>query len=232
MAQKTNPIGLRLGLTQVWGTIAQNYGKKDSLYHLFLVNQFLISKILEQYFISVKDKIVIDKQFVFHYGYMVLNLKCLNKQLRLDKNLKTNLELLFPLEFKLNFFNSAETNLTAKFITLYAEYIFNKTGNLKKVSLNIFIFLRKRLNSKKISYLNKTITQLNLIGFKIKISGRFDNSRNQMAKSYEQSYGSLSLIRLENYVEFHNKTIFTKLGTCSFQIWLFYRINYTYGNAS
>nr|YP_009317624.1 ribosomal protein S3 [Pterocladiella musciformis]AOX49076.1 ribosomal protein S3 [Pterocladiella musciformis] len=225
MAQKINPIGLRLGLTQVWGIITQNYGKKDNLYRLFLINQFLITKILEQYFTSTKDKII-DRWFIFHYQGTVLVLKSLDIQPQLDKDLKANLDLLFPLNLKLNFFNPSETNLTAKFITLYAEHIFNKTGNLKKVSLNIFVFLRKCLNLKKISYCNKTIVQLNLIGFKIKISGRFDNSRNQMAKSYEQSHGSLSLMRLENYVEFYNKTIFTKLGTCSFQIWLFYKINY------
>nr|AOX48915.1 ribosomal protein S3 [Gelidium crinale f. luxurians] len=218
MAQKTNPNGLRLGLTQVWETTIQNYGKKSKVYSFFLIKKSLINKLTTSYFQLP------GKKFIVYHDNILLNLKHLNKQIKLTDKFKRSLKSICSTKTTTKFFHVTEKYLTAEFLGLYSEYLFNKNSNLKRISSDMFMFLKKCLNLKKVIYSNNTIVTLNLIGFKIKISGRFDNSRNQMAKSYEQSFGSLSLLRLNNYVEFVNKVIFTKLGSCSFQIWLFYKV--------
>nr|YP_009317601.1 ribosomal protein S3 [Pterocladia mexicana]AOX49053.1 ribosomal protein S3 [Pterocladia mexicana] len=230
MAQKTNPNALRLGSTQVWETTIQNYGKKSSIYSFSLIKHFLANKLALFHFQPVKKDMVLSKRFTIHHKWIGLNLKCSDKRSQLSKEFEKSLSLIYSKKVKIKNFHMIETYVTAEFLTSYVEYLFTKNFSLKKISLNVFIFLKTCLNMEKIIYSNNTILILNLIGFKIKISGRFDNSRNQMAKSYEQSFGSLSLVRLENYVEFYNKSIFTKLGVCGFQVWLFYKITYSDGD--
>jgi|GEM_PF-5891287 len=89
---------------------------------------------------------------------------------------------------------------------------------------NVNKVLNLCLNLNKISYFKKGPFRIKLIGFKIRLAGRFDNSRNQMAKITKYNSGSLSLSTLKNKVEYSKNEIFTKFGTCGFQIWLFYKI--------
>ena len=62
-----------------------------------------------------------------------------------------------------------------------------------------------------------------MLGYKIKLSGRVENTKNQMAKNITYKFGKVSLVTLNNQLDFISKTIFTKLGTYSLSIWLYYK---------
>jgi hypothetical protein len=97
-----------------------------------------------------------------------------------------------------------------------------KNVSLKKALKDVAKLITIQLNSKKILYTSKGPLTFKLQGFKIKSSGRFDNSRNQMSKTIKYTKGSLPLSKLNSYVEYSHKDIHTKSGVCSVHIWLFY----------
>lgn len=74
------------------------------------------------------------------------------------------------------------------------------------------------MNSYKFSYFKYGFKKVYLKGFKIRLSGRFEGSKTQMAKSVEYTIGSLPLTCLNSYVEFKKKELFTKSGICGLQI--------------
>nr|YP_009988291.1 ribosomal protein S3 [Gelidiella acerosa]QNM39429.1 ribosomal protein S3 [Gelidiella acerosa] len=231
MAQKTNPIGLRLGLTQVWGTILQNYGNKNKFYSSFILKQFVLNNFLQKY-IHTKtnyslNKIVIElncKSSKLKFSYAIkkntLNTKLLNLYEQPLRQLCTSMHSCSNIEV----FRELNSSITARLITSYVNYLFEQKLPLKLILASLENLLKDNLNLGKIIMLRNGVTKVVLKGFKLKISGRFDNTRNRMAKNYEQSYGSLSLAQLKSYVEFHSQTVFTKLGTCTIQVYLFYEI--------
>lgn len=87
----------------------------------------------------------------------------------------------------------------------------------KKILGNLCRLLKVYLNSSRISYFKFGLFKTKLIGFKIRLVGRFDGS-DQMAKCFEQTVGILSLTNLSSFVEYSNEEIYTKLGTCGVQV--------------
>jgi ribosomal protein S3 len=113
---------------------------------------------------------------------------------------------------------------TPSLIISYILYNRKKNFSLKKILKRVTFILNSRLNSKKIVYNTKGPIFLKLKGFKIKISGRFDNTRNQMSKTLSNSGGNLPLSKLNSYIEYHNSKIYTNSGLNNLQVWLFYTI--------
>nr|YP_009317532.1 ribosomal protein S3 [Gelidium sclerophyllum]AOX48984.1 ribosomal protein S3 [Gelidium sclerophyllum] len=231
MAQKTNPIGLRLGTNQVWDLIVQKYGKKQKSYLNFLKKQFLFNHFFLQHTEFKNVGLLVQKYLIAKYTSnninFIYNTSLVLPNSTLPKELikKTQLVLkdTFGIEVNMKLFFSAKSTLTANLLTAYVNYLFEQNFTLKKIISNLILFLKSQLGARKIIYLKNAVQELELIGFKVKISGRFENTRNRMAKTYEQNIGFLSLTCLKNVVEFHNQVIYTKLGTCSFQVWLFYK---------
>ena len=79
-----------------------------------------------------------------------------------------------------------------------------------------------QLNSAKILTSKTGLKVLKFKGFKLKLSGRFEESKNQMSKTLEQTSGSISLLSTSSYIEFSTLNINSKLGVCNIKIWLFY----------
>lgn len=231
MAQKTNPIGLRLGTNQVWDLIVQKYGKRQKSYLNFLKEQFLFNHFFIQHIEFKNIGLFVQKYFIAKYNSNNISITY-NTNLFLPGDVlskklvkKTQLVLkdTFEVEANIKLFYSSKSILTANLLTSYVNYLFEKNFTLKKIVSNLISFLKYQLGAKKIVYLRNAVQELELIGFKIKVSGRFENTRNRMAKTYEQNIGFLSLTCLKNVIEFHNQVIYTKLGTCSFQVWLIYK---------
>nr|QNM39567.1 ribosomal protein S3 [Gelidiella fanii] len=233
MAQKTNPFGLRLGLTQVWDSILQNYGNKSKKYTSFILNQIELSNFLQHclysksnYFIS---KILAELNYKSSKMKVSYSVKKNVLDIQQSHFCETPLKKINDVYLRspnIEVFQESDFSITASILTRYANYLFERKLSLKVILTNLENLLKGNLNSGKIVSLNKGIAKVIFKGFKLKISGRFENTRNRMAKSYEQSSGLLSLTRLNNYVEFHSQTIFTKLGTCTFQVYLFYEIKH------
>nr|YP_010164458.1 ribosomal protein S3 [Polyopes lancifolius]QRM91053.1 ribosomal protein S3 [Polyopes lancifolius] len=226
MAQKINPISLRLGLIQVWDSTLQNYGKLYINYSTILHSQLQIYQFLIHFF-SFNKLLLGSKQLSHSSDKVLLNITHSNLIQGSDKNLLVqppgfsnhfNGKILTRLYLRLQWFS------TVDLVFNYVQYLLKQNIPLNKIFLNLCRLFENQLNSKKILYSTHGPIIGNLRGFKIRLSGRFDNSRNQMAKSIKYKVGSLSLMKLQSHVEFKNSEISTKLGTCGLQLWLFYEI--------
>nr|YP_010881003.1 ribosomal protein S3 [Grateloupia cornea]WIA66122.1 ribosomal protein S3 [Grateloupia cornea] len=225
MAQKINPVSLRLGLTQVWDSTLQNYGKLHNNYSVILHDQLQIHQLLTQLF-KLNKLILGTKQF--NYSENIIKLTAFYSDL--DRSISA--ELLKSIskwsgnKILIRFYPKLKWFSTANLIFNYAWFLSKQNLPLNKIFWNLYRSLKMQINSKKI--LRSTYGPIvgELQGFRICLSGRFDNSRNQMAKTVKYKVGSLPLMNLQSYVEFTNSEIHTKLGTCGVQLWLFYKINY------
>nr|AHX02495.1 ribosomal protein S3 [Schimmelmannia schousboei] len=230
MAQKINPTSLRLGTTQIWNVFFQNYGKSYHVYFKILYKHLRILEVLNQ--IYLKKNIIIDHKNIWYSKNQVfLNIYYTNFLFSSKINYLLFLKVISQIIFKsyltggtTRFYLQSKWFTTANLIGAYAQYLLNNLGSPKKLLWNICTLLQTHLNSYKISYSKNGPICIALKGFKIRIVGRFDNSKNQMSKSIEQYIGVLPLVCLNSHVEFLNKEIYTKLGVCSLQIWLFYKI--------
>ena len=166
------------------------------------------------YLFILKDKIIL----------LVIYENCFNSNLL--KFEKLNLFLYFLTNWNLKLYLLKQTSWvnTPALITSYIMYNRKKSSSLKKILKRVTFVLNSCLNSKKIVYNNKGPILLRLRGFKIKISGRFDNTRNQMSKMLSNGGGNLPLSKLNSYIEYHNSKIYTNSGLNNLQVWLFYTI--------
>lgn len=224
MSQKINPISFRLGLFQVWNNTFQVYGKNFYSYRqlLFLksyIENYLIIKTTFKsslflnsisWFANLNTIILlVDYASIHKYNFKIIN----------PEKIEYFLE-----NFKVKFYTIK--NLTwlnsANLVSSYILFTFNSTDSFKSGLKYLLIFLNLHLGTKKVFYTAQGIVILKLRGFKIKISGCFDNTRGQMSKSLKYTRGSLSLLKLNNYVEYSYAPIYTKSGVNGFHIWLFY----------
>nr|YP_009546463.1 ribosomal protein S3 [Gelidium kathyanniae]AYO27811.1 ribosomal protein S3 [Gelidium kathyanniae] len=231
MAQKTNPIGLRLGINQVWDSTVQNYGRHHRVYTNFVKNQFLFNYFLKQHSELRNVGLFSQNYLTLKYASSCIdftyNTKILQTNDKFSKYSTEEIKLILKniniVEANVKLFCTSKSTFTANLLAIYAVYLFEQNLTLKKIITSLTLFLKRQLKVRKIVYLKNAPQELKLIGFKVRISGRFENTRNRMAKAYEQSVGSLSMVRLKNIIEFHNQTIYTKLGVCNLQIWLIYK---------
>lgn len=231
MAQKINPVSFRLGISQVWNTSLQIFGKSFKQYFLVLQKYLQIQRILTR--ILIKNNLVLDHQeWRFYNNRIFLNIWY--SHFKNEKRTKTIsfrriiklVKQWFSVQLIVYFYLKSNSVITPNLLILYTHYLFNQNLSSKKILWNIAKILEVYLNEEKISWFKSGILKTRLKGFKIRLSGRIDSSRNQMARSIEQINGSLSLTSLKNYVEYKNEKICTKSGICGLQIWLFYEFNY------
>nr|YP_011017015.1 ribosomal protein S3 [Gracilaria hainanensis]WQB61693.1 ribosomal protein S3 [Gracilaria hainanensis] len=231
MTRKINPISLRLGLTQVWDLAIQKYSKLNYCYTLFFLKQFQIENIITK-ILRLNKYLVNDKEFWYIRDKLFLNIYIVelidnhtDKYLFLIKGLSKLVRNWFPLKIYLRIYKRIYWMTTSNLMISYMAYLFEENKNPNKILWQICMFLKKHLYNSKIVYSTKGIRVVYLKGFKVRLVGRFDNTKSQMAKSIQQSSGSLSLLSLRSQVEFVQKNLYTKLGSCGLQIWLFYEIN-------
>nr|YP_009490429.1 ribosomal protein S3 [Gracilaria tenuistipitata]ARU07660.1 ribosomal protein S3 [Gracilaria tenuistipitata]AWH62563.1 ribosomal protein S3 [Gracilaria tenuistipitata]AWH62588.1 ribosomal protein S3 [Gracilaria tenuistipitata var. liui] len=231
MTKKINPISLRLGLTQVWAITIQNYSKLNDSYVLSFFKHLQVDNIVTKILRSNRF-LINDKEFWYFNNKLFLNIYYdepieykLDNYLLLIRKLSKVISNWFSLKIYLRMYKKIDLVTTSNLISNYALYLFEQNKNPNKVLWQISQFLQRYLNYGKVVYSTKGIRSVYLKGFKIRLIGRFDNTKSQMAKSIQQSSGTLSLISLKNQVEFTQKNLYTKLGNCGLQIWLFYEIN-------
>lgn len=230
MAQKINPISFRLGKFQVWGLILQNYGKTCKFYSQILHKQLKVFRYLNRVFYFnnlslnyIEWSITKNKIYLNIYGSHLLNVKFFNFTDFQKEILLTTSQLLFLPIYPRFYFKTAWYSVS-DLLVFYICYLTKQDHSLHKIINNVEKILNSSLNLVKISYFKNGPTKMKLIGFKIRLAGRFENTRNQMAKVTKSSLGLQSLTSLQYYTEYSNKEIFTKFGTCGLQIWLFYKI--------
>ena len=130
----------------------------------------------------------------------------------------------FYLPSKIYLLKSSTWFNSSLLLSSYIDFGIARNNNFKQVLKNTNKILSHKLNTKKIVYTAQGPLLFKLKGFKVKSSGRFDNSRNQMSNSLQHKTGSLPMSKLNNYTEYTQKFIYTKSGVCSLHVWLIFSL--------
>nr|YP_011017559.1 ribosomal protein S3 [Antithamnionella miharai]WQF69334.1 ribosomal protein S3 [Antithamnionella miharai]WQF69359.1 ribosomal protein S3 [Antithamnionella miharai] len=223
MSRKTNSTSLKLGKTQLWTVSAQQYGKSLSTffnfkicYYLFLLMNILTHKTKFSWNL-VNCHVKFNQLFIVIYAHNEEKCDLRYTKLLVDHFKKLNYNCVvqvYPKEFM----------FSSSLIVAYFKKLLTLNLTPKKGLLMLTTLLTRNIGISKNVYSKYGAHYLLLKGFKIRITGRLENSKSPMTQTLEQVHGNLSLIKLTNYVEYTNFFLFSKLGTCNFQIWLFYKI--------
>lgn len=217
MSKKINPTSLRLGTQLYWNQIVQNYGfKKTPQYPRVLLDTipiFFLDFPNTNVFLN-KTKVIISTQNC-KSSVFIHTLK--PKQITKSNFLAQNSFIV-----KNYTYNSLCFSMSATLLLQYALFLFNTKIPLKKILTTLELLLSKKLKTTKLITTKFGFQQFYLKGFQLSLSGRFETSSTQMAKTITQTVGRSPLGRLETYVEFAASSVFFKLGKCNLKIWLFY----------
>nr|YP_009500463.1 ribosomal protein S3 [Gracilariopsis heteroclada]AXE43625.1 ribosomal protein S3 [Gracilariopsis heteroclada] len=231
MAKKINPTSLRLGITQVWDFTLQNYGKLTSRNILYTLKRLQLKNVITQFF-NLNKFLVGEQEIWYYHNNLFLNIyftdyiiKNCSKYPSILHSISSLIFEWFSLKVRLRIFRKTVWASTPNMLISYADYLIKQHKNPNKVLWQLCQFLKTHLNSTKVIYSTKGIHLVYLKGFQVRLVGRFDNTKNQMSKNIQQGFGALSLMSLKSRVEFVHKELYTKLGSCGLQIWLFYEIS-------
>nr|AHX02421.1 ribosomal protein S3 [Ceramium japonicum] len=226
MSQKINPTSLRIGQQFSWNITFQNYGKSlMQLMHYhsnFFFFLFLTQKLKNQNLLLANPKFCVFPS-KFRITKIAVRLNSANKYENDIKFLLSLPSLLYwlPKNSVLIIFLSSSF-CSAQILASYFTFLLEKNIIFRRAVTILVNFLETQIKKQKIVYLKFGLKKIKLKGFKIKLSGRFENTKNQMTKKLEYNIGSLSLLSISSYVEFCSLNIYSKLGVCNFKIWLFY----------
>jgi len=92
------------------------------------------------------------------------------------------------------------------------------TASLKKKINYIILFLVKNLFHFKLVAYKTGIRTTKFVGFKIKLAGRFENSKNGMANKFIYKFGKVNSTNLQITVTFIRYIFYTKLGISNLKI--------------
>ena len=229
MSQKINPVGNKLGILQLWDYKTQLYGRTFNEYtkSIRILNYSLTY--LERYL--AKTNILIEEFQITKSVHQILikvYLLDLNKS-SAEKEYVTSLMntlsyWLKNIPFKLTFCQRISIEDSSSLLLInYMRYLLSqKKTTPKKIVQSIYKVINNQRSRIKIVSTTKGLQLVKLIGFKMEFSGCFDSSKTQMAKTLKFNFGSLSLTKLNNYVDYSKTTFFTKFGSCGIKLWLFY----------
>nr|WCH57919.1 ribosomal protein S3 [Hypnea nidifica] len=229
MAQKINPTSVRLGISQLWLSNIQFYGKSFKLYFLSF-HYYLRSFLFLRKVSNIMGFIIYHQQWkITKLGSIVLNLYYGQSFFVLDKNflefykkIQKTFNILFLKKIEISFYLLTFSPLSKNLLHSYSQFLGSNNLTSKKILWNISILLNKYLNSSKLVYTPKGVKVFKLKGFKIQISGRIDDSKTQMAKSLNLNVGISRLTSLEDSIVYITNVVYSKSGICGLKIWLFY----------
>jgi len=123
------------------------------------------------------------------------------------------------IDLKIIFYNSIKRSYTTLFYKCYINYLFYKLNYSPRKIINILSrLLKNQIRVNKITDSSKGPLNLKLMGYKLTLKGRFENTKNQMAKKMNLSNGSVKLTTLDNYIDYIDVDLYTKLGICTIKI--------------
>ena len=225
MSQKINPISFRLGLFQVWNDTVSTYNKKSDFSPL---NQ---KYLLENYFGSLLTKAGIH---VGNFSWVISSNRVLLVITYVDtkessfqssnilQRLNGIIRKVFGASSSVYLIKHLSWSSSSELIKAYLRTENNQALPIKNVLRNASKVVFNQLGTKRCIYTSKGPLMLQLSGFKFKLSGRFDNSRNQMTKTIKYGHGSLPMPSISTYSEYSHTHIYTKSGVCGLGIWLTY----------
>lgn len=226
MSQKISPTSNKLGITKIWDHGFSKYGQNFKNYVKFIYPRNYIFNYISQ--LCLKYDLLIENINIFqtvsnsNIEVFVVSLKDLYK-FNIEKRYLSVVSIWINSSFNLSFYKNLNINRSSLLINNYIFYLFfNKLSSPKKVLQFVFKVLKNQKKKIQIKYTSKGIKVIELKGFKIEITGCFESSRSQMAKIIKCNFGTIPLTKLNGYVDYSKKTLFTKFGSCGLKVWLFY----------
>lgn len=225
MPRKINPTSYRLGLLQLWNSNIATYGNTINFFqesrNIFL--EFLILKFLKTHGLKAGNLSWVVSTSKVSLVITCVSLHKAKEELNvLVKKLTNFILFTYNLPARVYLLRSLNWPCTSEFLKFYFDFKLKKNDSFKQVLKDVIQIVNTQLNTKKIVSTSCGPVSLRLQGFKLKASGRFPNSRNQMSQSTQSNVGSIALSELNNYVEYSQIPIFTKSGVYSLHIWLLY----------
>ena len=229
MSRKINPISFRLGVLQLCKFSSQKYGKSflaysDTLYNNFYVYEYLclLLKVNNLNFDIIEIKLR-NRNVIIYLNYSSSNYLQKLDMLELERSLSKVFSFWFKIPIFISLYEKANYMNSANLIANYVSFSLSHKNKFKNILSNVYKILILHLNKEKIVFSKTGLLNLCLKGFKFVLTGCFMDSRAQMSKTIKCNFGSLSLTKLGNYVEYSVKEIHTKYGICSFQVWLIFK---------
>lgn len=229
MSQKINPKSLRLGISNLWLIQSQQYGKKYQ-------NNFFL-KYIKSFNYTMKNLVQNTKfankiEFWHNTNKFHIKIYVFGNQLKntYDNFLKKYIYIIaywFYLQkyIKVSIYSNKIKFLSSTLFSLYIDYLTKNLNYTPKKILAIILFLiKQKINTQQILFTKNGPKKVVLKGYKITLNGRFENSKSNMAKKVTFKNGFVTLTSMNNNIDFINKNIYTKLGTCNLKIWLFYKL--------
>lgn len=224
MGQKVNPKGFRIGLSNLWHTESQCYGKnfinQKKIYKQVLSTTNHLNLHLESEKLIKGDiySKINDNRWQYNVQYVPLLPKkdpCIPQ----SKKLTSKIFSIEVQKYNATFWyqNGALLGEFIKF-SLKRGLAFRKIVSIVKTLL---------FNTKKHKIVLKTVSGIQLYEFtgtKIKYAGRFGGSRSRMSSSIVFRLGAVSLQKLNTHIEFYETPLYTKQGICNLQVWMAYKI--------
>lgn len=225
MSQKINPISFRLGLFQVWNITMTTYSKKTDFY--YLQKKQILENYLKTFFLKKKIHLgniywVISPKKSSLLAICSESFKSLIQIKTTLKKLSILLNKVFKISFNIYLVKHSRWSSSSELIKGYILFNVSQNLPLKNVLKNTSKLISSQLGTKKVLYTIRGPLNLKLQGFKYQLSGRFDNSRNQMTKTIKYTKGTLPMPSICTYVEYSQTHIYTKSGVCGLHVWLTY----------
>ena len=247
MSQKTNPILLRKGFLDTWGsTFFTDYKESkvsnNVFYNEFFIKTYLISlfKILQMFLSKLEikkiDNVLYIKVFYFQKKNitkrdLIFSLTQINRL----KNLTGN-DTKFPFfkeNYKDNNLSLDSLNLTnhlEKYLTLFfnnrIKVVLIRNLNLGSSANLISQFISNEIEVSNVNFkraLNETFKEItdkgNIKGIRVNCSGRLGKA--PMAKTEWFKYGQIPLNKISSKLDFASSTSVTKYGTIGTKVWLY-----------
>ena len=228
MAQKINPMSFRLGLSQLWNSSQQKYGKNLFSYIKMLHNRFQVLQYIKSYskeqniIISIPESIIKKQKVVINLTYFSKNYDIIKILLQLQQDLSKTFPFWSKSPALVNIYKQSYWPSSADLLIGYIAFSLINDQQTKRLLVNIQKILSYFLLKEKIIYSSTGIIRVQLKGLKFMICGCFSTSAVQLSKSVSHNVGFLRLSELNNYVEYSYRKIYTKYGTCGLKVWFVY----------
>nr|WCH57775.1 ribosomal protein S3 [Hypnea flava] len=231
MAQKINPTGVRLGISQLWVSSIQFYGRSFKSYFLLLqyyIRSFLFLKKLsnvtgflinyQQWRIKKSNDIALN--IYYTQSFFAVN----NNFVKFYNQIQNTLGVLFKKRIGICFYLTASPFLSKNLLYSYSQFLTRESLVAKKILWSFSKLLSEHLNSLRLISTPQGLKISKLKGFKIQLVGRLDDSKTQMAKSLNLNIGNLGSTSLGDFIVYSASALHSKSGTCGLKIWLFYEL--------
>lgn len=189
-----------------------------------LISKKIIFNFKSAFFIYIKF-FISKNNFSIYVSFYNLKIKFLNKFFKFLFNILVKYGINF-LPFNIKVFILANYYLSTQFLENLVLYlVLNNKYTPKKIFNFLVYFLKSNLNSLLISTSKNGLNKKTLSGFKIQLRGRFESTKNSMAKKINLKFGKTNSTNLINHIVFYEHIFYSKLGLSSLKVWLFYNFN-------